>query len=209
MTDGAALLRAVLVDPADDAPRLVYADWLEEHGEPGHAAFIRGQVRLAQPETRTDPRLRRDAALEEAVLRQDAARYGSLPDNLWVAGDWGWDRGFVRTARLPAAALLAHAAALFAAHPVARVFLTDRWPLLDPGAWGWHLPFDSTPMSEDPTILPAELFGLLEGMTNPGDPAGDEFAHYPDGESALAALSGACVRFGRVKAGLPPLSRAD
>jgi uncharacterized protein (TIGR02996 family) len=29
----AALLRAILLDPADDTPRLVYADWLEETAE--------------------------------------------------------------------------------------------------------------------------------------------------------------------------------
>src|SRR5262245_23642963 len=28
---GSALFRAILADPADDAPRLVYADWLDEH----------------------------------------------------------------------------------------------------------------------------------------------------------------------------------
>jgi hypothetical protein len=27
-----ALLRAVLADPLDDAPRLIMADWLDEHG---------------------------------------------------------------------------------------------------------------------------------------------------------------------------------
>lgn len=44
-------LRAVLEDPADDHARLVYADWLEEHGERparDRAKFIRAQVSLAQ-----------------------------------------------------------------------------------------------------------------------------------------------------------------
>lgn len=31
LTDEAALLAAILAAPGDDAPRLVYADWLEEH----------------------------------------------------------------------------------------------------------------------------------------------------------------------------------
>lgn len=42
------LLRAILDDPDDDAPRLVYADWLEEHGDADHANFIRAQVELAR-----------------------------------------------------------------------------------------------------------------------------------------------------------------
>ncbi len=41
-----ALLAAVLADPGDDAPRLVYADWLDEHGEPERAEFIRVQIDL-------------------------------------------------------------------------------------------------------------------------------------------------------------------
>jgi uncharacterized protein (TIGR02996 family) len=43
MTDGDALYRAILDDPDDDAPRLVWADWLEEHGDPDRAEFIRLQ----------------------------------------------------------------------------------------------------------------------------------------------------------------------
>jgi uncharacterized protein (TIGR02996 family) len=41
MTDREALLRAIIENPADDAPRLVYADWLDEHGDPDRAEFIR------------------------------------------------------------------------------------------------------------------------------------------------------------------------
>ena len=36
-----AFLRAIVGRPADDAPRLVYADWLDEHGDLNHA---RGHV---------------------------------------------------------------------------------------------------------------------------------------------------------------------
>lgn len=38
MNDGDALLRAILAAPDDDAPRLVYADWLEERGLEWEAA---------------------------------------------------------------------------------------------------------------------------------------------------------------------------
>ena len=33
MTERDALLRGIIDDPDDDAPRLVYADWLDENGE--------------------------------------------------------------------------------------------------------------------------------------------------------------------------------
>ncbi len=39
-----ALLQAVCANPDDDLPRLVYADWLEEQGQPDRAEFIRLQL---------------------------------------------------------------------------------------------------------------------------------------------------------------------
>lgn len=42
-----AFLRAIFDAPEDDTPRLVYADFLEENGEPERAEFIRVQCRLA------------------------------------------------------------------------------------------------------------------------------------------------------------------
>jgi uncharacterized protein (TIGR02996 family) len=53
MNQGDALLAAILDNPADDGPRLVYADWLEETGgqaERERAEFIRVQVALARAE---------------------------------------------------------------------------------------------------------------------------------------------------------------
>ena len=46
MTTSEALLAAVLANPADDLPRLVYADYLEENMETERAEFIRVQVEL-------------------------------------------------------------------------------------------------------------------------------------------------------------------
>jgi uncharacterized protein (TIGR02996 family) len=47
MTDE-AFLQAIIESPDDDTPRLVYADWLEEHGQAERAAFIRVQCELAR-----------------------------------------------------------------------------------------------------------------------------------------------------------------
>ncbi len=46
MSDGDALLAAILAHPDEDTPRLVYADWLDEHNDPDRAEFIRVQVQL-------------------------------------------------------------------------------------------------------------------------------------------------------------------
>ncbi|MBN9121374.1 MAG: TIGR02996 domain-containing protein [Planctomycetes bacterium] len=47
MNDEDALLAAIVAHPDEDTPRLVYADWLEEHDAPLQADFIRTQCRLA------------------------------------------------------------------------------------------------------------------------------------------------------------------
>jgi uncharacterized protein (TIGR02996 family) len=44
MSDGSALLEAIRHEPDDDGLRLVYADWLEETGDPERAEFIRVQI---------------------------------------------------------------------------------------------------------------------------------------------------------------------
>ena len=50
-TDAEALLRAVCAAPGDDAPRLVFADYLDEHGEPERAEFVRIQCELTRIES--------------------------------------------------------------------------------------------------------------------------------------------------------------
>lgn len=44
-----ALLAACRARPADDLPRLVLADWLEENGQPERAEFVRIQVEVSHP----------------------------------------------------------------------------------------------------------------------------------------------------------------
>ena len=42
-----AFLADIIAHPDDDAPRLIYADWLEENGQPERGEFIRLQIKLA------------------------------------------------------------------------------------------------------------------------------------------------------------------
>ena len=44
-----ALLAGVRESPEEDGPRLVLADWLEDHGEADRAEFIRLQIRIESP----------------------------------------------------------------------------------------------------------------------------------------------------------------
>lgn len=49
------LLQAVCASPDDDTPRLVLADWWEEHGQPDRAEFVRVQCELAKPGSALEP----------------------------------------------------------------------------------------------------------------------------------------------------------
>jgi uncharacterized protein (TIGR02996 family) len=75
MVDDGAFLQAILAAPADDVPRLVYADWLEDRGDP-RAEFLRLSCKLTELAP-TDPTASRlGARLNELALTLE-------PD--WVA----------------------------------------------------------------------------------------------------------------------------
>src|SRR5262245_26999725 len=85
---------AILTDPDGDATRLVYADWLEENGQPGRAEFIRAQCALdsagADDDIAAGLRGRQDELLDE----HEMAWRAELPRLDGV--DWvGFRRGFV------------------------------------------------------------------------------------------------------------------
>ena len=68
----AALLRAIVSHAEDDTPRLVYADWLEEHGDAEQAEFIRESIKLAAMKPRAKGRKALRERLAELV---SAGRY--------------------------------------------------------------------------------------------------------------------------------------
>ena len=98
-SDGEALLRAVCAHPADDTPRLVYADWLEENGRPERAEFIRLQCEAwnRSPDYPSVTAARTRASL---LLKEFGDQwYNELPDVPGV--EWGdlFVRGFIDVAR--------------------------------------------------------------------------------------------------------------
>ncbi len=107
----AALLRAVLDAPDDDAPRLVYADWLEEHGEDHWAWAIRAHC-ATEPtrDTHSSERSQANDIFYEmreyllAPLRElgfDTSPCFGPPDRYTNNPiGWGFRRGFVGGARV-------------------------------------------------------------------------------------------------------------
>lgn len=55
MLDREPFLRAIFANPDDDLPRLVFADWLDEHGDHAWAELIRIQCELARLIPEFDP----------------------------------------------------------------------------------------------------------------------------------------------------------
>lgn len=64
MHDRDALVRAIIENPEDDSPRLVYADWLDEHGGAARAEFIRLQCELGRLILGTQATFDRYAAIQ-------------------------------------------------------------------------------------------------------------------------------------------------
>jgi uncharacterized protein (TIGR02996 family) len=91
-TDESALWRAVVAAPHDDAPRLIYTDWLEENGAPERAEFIRVQCRLARLD---------DAAAERPLLERRERHLWQRYKGIWRAclpprmREFPFRRGFV------------------------------------------------------------------------------------------------------------------
>jgi uncharacterized protein (TIGR02996 family) len=48
LTHDDAFLASIIESSDDDAPRLIYADWLDENGQGERAEFIRVQCQLAR-----------------------------------------------------------------------------------------------------------------------------------------------------------------
>jgi uncharacterized protein (TIGR02996 family) len=70
--ENSELLAAIIAHPDEDTPRLMYADWLQEHGDPDRAAFIRLHIEWDRrpPYAPPDDNLKRRliAVWEEAGL---------------------------------------------------------------------------------------------------------------------------------------------
>jgi uncharacterized protein (TIGR02996 family) len=111
MGDEDGFLRAIADTPEDDAPRLVYADWLDERNDP-RGEFVRVQVEIDRAIPRAD---------RYATLRTRSRALRRLIDPGWAAAV-----GYPPRHR-----------PLFAALPDGR---PDRWGLVDEFVEVWHSP---------------------------------------------------------------------
>jgi uncharacterized protein (TIGR02996 family) len=118
------LLQEILANPDDDLPRLVYADWLDDHGGPAgeaRAEFIRVQLELARLPAEDERRPELEARERRLRKRHEREWLGPLREDLH---GWAFSRGFLAHVALEAALLLRLHEALAGAHPIHSVRLT-------------------------------------------------------------------------------------
>jgi uncharacterized protein (TIGR02996 family) len=103
-SDQLALLHTVIEASDDDAPRLVYADWLEEHGDPTQARFIRESLAAAALPPGATGFKKRQAALQALAdehgagwLKALGIEYGTptfrrgFAEEMYFNGAWRFD----------------------------------------------------------------------------------------------------------------------
>jgi uncharacterized protein (TIGR02996 family) len=128
MSDRDALLSAILAQPAEDVPRLIYADWLQENGQPERAEFIRAQVWAAQAEP-FSPQARAHADAAKKLERAHSA--GWAQHIRQRVTQWQFVRGFIEHVGVNAERFPPNAGPLFAAEPVRSLQVFWRARLVD------------------------------------------------------------------------------
>lgn len=167
MSDEQALLATVIQNPEEDAPRLVLADWWEEHGQEDRADFCRVQVEIASRVQCDCRNLSVCIACRsvEALRRRERELLERPKFGDYGAANWcGWSdpvsslivarqgtlagqpfefrRGFVEQVTCSWSDWLTHADAIRAACPLRRVTLADRPPIPEQdGTRIWWQPF--------------------------------------------------------------------
>lgn len=235
MSDRAALIRAICQTPAEDTPRLMLADWYEEHYEAERGALIRDMIANAA----VDP----DTFAECCSLTRDQVRQWNLwPKTCWnvlaflrvarrrrafVMGNAYFQtvvrRGLIESIRLPMQMMLDYAH-LFREHPITSVRIGDRIPDADPkntGRFGWHDERTGSggfTWKDHPSFLPTEIFKRLYPPAMSSKRLIDftwprylslGLVPYSSREEAITGLSRACVDYGRSLAQLEPISYDD
>lgn len=226
--DQQAFIRAICENPFDDAPRLVFADWLDENGWPARAKMVREQIaggtELSGLEVGSvgRPRYRNG---EDTLLA--LAAMISMPNYVQPWSDCygfrGWcfpgaddrfhcasvvcRRGMIEEVAFEDwDTFLDNSKIVFASHPITKVTVYRAAPCMffsyhNMPTRGWY----SGQISVTTAGLPSAVWDLLRHKPFPYTitPA----KGYKSQRSALSALSLACVKYGRQQAGLPPLPR--
>lgn len=115
-------LQAIIEDPDDDDLRLVYADWLDERGQPKRAEFIRVQIELAKLPKGDERRKNLEARERELILRHE--KQWVQPIRAW-AREWQFSRGLICGVAVKGSTLLKQAGNIFEFSPIRHLSILD------------------------------------------------------------------------------------
>ena len=124
------LLAALWADPDSDDARLVYADWLLEHGDP-RGEFITESVREEQIQDWNDPK-KKEAGAKAEKLRKKHEKEWVAPIRPYIRS-WSWRRGFLSRVTCDGGLFVEGAAAICAVSPDLYVEITGLKPKQVPG----------------------------------------------------------------------------
>lgn len=182
--NGDTLLQAIIDDPADDLPRLAFADWLEEQGT-DYAIIAANLIRkqIANPESQVD------------VPIWHPAVWVNMPHGAKVQ----FHRGFIEWCSMTMKQWLLHGPLIVTRHPIGMVSITDRAPriwanistLIPQYAWVWR-------RGED-YVLPYHIDEVFPFANLRQRGAG--IAKYNTSEMAMKDLGRACILWAKHAAG--------
>jgi uncharacterized protein (TIGR02996 family) len=185
LSEADAFLDAIWAAPDDDTPRLVYADWLEEHGYPDYARFIRLSCQIARgvfpPDKRS--RLRRERFSLHRAIVQAHPRAFEVPGWSLDSYDYG----------IPSRYQSLRADLFLRSWP-------HWWPFFHPRALRLHDVF-----GHEIPVAGCEYLGRVEALACEGQASG----MYPDGERDEVdwlAVSGLLLRGLVANSGVPRLT---
>src|SRR5438552_1092015 len=177
-SDHAAFLRAIRAAPDDDLPRLIFADYLDEQGDP-RGEFIR--IQIERPRLpRDDPRRAGLKAREDELLHRHGEEWeGPLAA---VVSHAVFRRGFIDDVLVMAEAFLAHARTLFDWAPIRTVKLRGTFRYVGAilkrpelaGLSGLGLCFDHLDSRAAALLAACRHLAGLKRLNLNGNPIGDE-----------------------------------
>jgi uncharacterized protein (TIGR02996 family) len=164
-TEAEAFLQRIRAYPDDDAQRLIFADWLDEEGDP-RGQFIRVQLALAELPAHAPERaalVARERDLFAAHREQWEAPFRGLATGVVFR------RGFVDEVKVEAKQFLRYGHELFAAAPIRHIHLLD--------------------VSESlPAVMQSAYLGRLAGLTVHAQHTGESLARAAARSEHLAGL---------------------
>jgi uncharacterized protein (TIGR02996 family) len=206
---GQVFQRSICERPHDDAPRLVYADWLEESGYVEQAEYIRLSLWMSTCQGEAYEKKWDEAEYQCSLLYKARMREWIYPFGRIVARQHGFhsaftfERGFAYRVRLPYSVFLPNAATLFSLQPITSVDIAIS-PYarneIETELYNADLTSRGLPVQR----VPGPIFLFLDRVGVPCTVRGS-VARFDNEDDTREAMKLAPVAFGRYEAGLPEL----